>query len=888
MSSHSAAPSAVPLSFSERLQAVTEAFAASRTQEDVFGVILTPALEALNAVAGAVLLVDRTGTHLELVATQGNEEGMQSLWQDSPLDSSSPAGDALERREGLFFGHSGALTQAYPELETRMGRSAAVATAVLPMILDDRPLGTLILDFREPHDFTEAEIRFLRTLAAQGAVALGRTQLQQELEARVAARTTELQEERAALDAFVAYKEAVGSESDVMVLARQAVQVVHASLQHVSAAYYELEDGLWKARVWSEDMSDEVAAEIQAGVPEDAPDFNEAARSRIALFVDGWNAEANELPSTTAYGAVAFLPLIVNGETHSLFAVGTRNARAWTEREKALARAVARGLSITLERTEITRQLQAQNAELDARTRALEAFAELTRNLTLYDEPYTLIQHAQQLVLSLLPDGYALYLEPVGEQWVLRAQTGDMRSEGLQRVADAGLPYHEAENLLIPYTTHAPYYQDQYDRDTDNIGELVAHLGASATFPVVVEGRPRGVFAVVLFGKMRPWGRAEKAVMESVTRSLSLALESLEARRTLNRTQHYLKVVADHAPIILFATDDQGIFTLSEGSLLGKLGLRSGQAVGHEATSLFAHEPELREGRRLNRALAGKSAHDLMHFESKEIILETWFIPVKNPAGEVTEVVGVSLDVTERLDAQRHLERTNEELRRSNAELEQFAYIASHDLQAPIRAVTSFAGMIDRRYGEKLDERGRLYLRQIVEGGEHMKRLVDDLLAFSRVHTQQGELLPVDAQMVFSAVARRLQEGLLPPGASITHGALPVVLADAQQFDQLLQNLISNGLKYRQEGGLPRVHVSAVRDGDFWRFAVSDNGIGIEPQYFERIFEIFQRLHGRESYEGTGIGLAVCKKIVERHGGRLWLESTVGTGSTFFFTLPKA
>lgn len=237
---------------------------------------------------------------------------------------------------------------------------------------------------------------------------------------------------------------------------------------------------------------------------------------------------------------------------------------------------------------------------------------------------------------------------------------------------------------------------------------------------------------------------------------------------------------------------------------------------------------------------------------------------------------------TEQLQAQ------TTELRRSNAELEQFAYIASHDLQAPIRAVTSFADLIARKYGEHLDARGQNYLRQIASSGEHMKRLVDDLLTFSRVNTEQRGFQPTDSRAVFGTVVARLGQDAGPHGAPVTSTRLPVVLADGQQLDQLFQNLISNGLKYHREGVPPRIHVSAERDGDLWRFSVQDNGIGIEAQYYERIFEIFQRLHGRETYEGTGIGLAVCKKIVERHGGRLWLESTPGQGTTFFFTLPAA
>lgn len=234
----------------------------------------------------------------------------------------------------------------------------------------------------------------------------------------------------------------------------------------------------------------------------------------------------------------------------------------------------------------------------------------------------------------------------------------------------------------------------------------------------------------------------------------------------------------------------------------------------------------------------------------------------------------------------RQLELQAAELRRSNAELEQFAYVASHDLQAPIRAVTSFAGLVSRKYAAQLDERGQAYLRPIVENGEHMKRLVDDLLAFSRLHTQQRAPEATASSAVLQAVLERLRPDLEALGAHVTVGPLPTVLADAPQLDQLFQNLLSNALKYRREGVPPQVSITAEREGSGWRFAVSDNGIGIEPQYFDRIFVIFQRLHGREQYEGTGIGLAVCKKIVERHGGRLWVESAPGQGSTFFFTLP--
>lgn len=245
-------------------------------------------------------------------------------------------------------------------------------------------------------------------------------------------------------------------------------------------------------------------------------------------------------------------------------------------------------------------------------------------------------------------------------------------------------------------------------------------------------------------------------------------------------------------------------------------------------------------------------------------------------------------DVTERYQAEAALREANENLRRSNQELEQFAYVASHDLQTPLRAVTSFAGLLQKRYGERLDARGHTYLSHIVQGGERMKRLVDDLLAFSRVHTQQRPPQPVDSANTLREVVELLGPELEASGGWVTSGPLPWVQADEGQLSRLLVNLIGNALKYRRPEVPPRVHVTAQPEGSLWRFAVADNGVGIDARYHEQVFVPFQRLHAQDDIEGTGLGLAVSRKIVERHGGQLWLESVPGQGSTFFLTLPGA
>jgi signal transduction histidine kinase len=225
-------------------------------------------------------------------------------------------------------------------------------------------------------------------------------------------------------------------------------------------------------------------------------------------------------------------------------------------------------------------------------------------------------------------------------------------------------------------------------------------------------------------------------------------------------------------------------------------------------------------------------------------------------------------------------------LARSNGELEQFAYIASHDLQEPLRMISSYTQLLRRRYANKLDDDANEFIGYAVDGTKRMQVLINDLLNFSRVASGAKPLVPVDLEEALSDTLKDLEIRIEDCGATVTHEALPTVCADPVQMRQLLLNLIANGMKFQPPERKPAVNVSAAREGRDWRFGVRDNGIGIEPQYNKNLFQIFKRLHSLEEYPGTGIGLAVCKKIVERHGGRIWVESALGKGSTFLFTLP--
>ncbi|MCU7495677.1 MAG: response regulator [Ignavibacteria bacterium] len=243
-------------------------------------------------------------------------------------------------------------------------------------------------------------------------------------------------------------------------------------------------------------------------------------------------------------------------------------------------------------------------------------------------------------------------------------------------------------------------------------------------------------------------------------------------------------------------------------------------------------------------------------------------------------------NITPAKRAEDELKKTMGELERSNKELEQFAYVASHDLQEPLRMVSNFTQLLSKRYSQKLDAEADTMINFAVDGARRMQMLITDLLTFSRVMTKGMPFNSVDLNEVLASAEKNLQITIKESGAEIIKDHLPTVKADPIQITQLFQNLISNAIKFRSKRR-PVVHIGLEEKVDHWIFSVSDNGIGIDPQYKERIFVIFQRLHDMSEYPGTGIGLAICKKIVERHRGKIWVESVLGEGSTFYFTLEK-
>jgi PAS domain S-box-containing protein len=268
-----------------------------------------------------------------------------------------------------------------------------------------------------------------------------------------------------------------------------------------------------------------------------------------------------------------------------------------------------------------------------------------------------------------------------------------------------------------------------------------------------------------------------------------------------------------------------------------------------------------------------------------EFPIEIMLSPLENAEGIL--VTAAIRDITARKRAEEHLVKTAEELKRSNVELQQFGYVASHDLQEPLRMVASYTQLLAKRYKGRLDSDADEFIAFAVDGCNRMQGLIQDLLAYSRSGTNGKTLGEISGEDALKEALGNLRATIGESGAIVTYDSLPHITTDDTQLVQVFQNLVGNAIKYRS-AAVPQVHVSAAKNGGHeWIFSVRDNGLGIDPQYFERIFIIFQRLHGRQEFKGTGIGLAICKKIVERLGGRIWVESQLEQGSTFYFSLSQ-
>lgn len=366
------------------------------------------------------------------------------------------------------------------------------------------------------------------------------------------------------------------------------------------------------------------------------------------------------------------------------------------------------------------------------------------------------------------------------------------------------------------------------------------------------------------------------------------------ARRQVVVTEERLRDIIESANDWIWEIDAAGRGIYTNAEVYNFAGYRPEDVIGKNVFEILLPVGEkVRAMGVLAAAIIKKEPLKNLVFEThnritgKKVIFESNVVPVSKD-GKVIAFRGTSRDITDRVESELALKRSMEEMEETNRELEKFAHIISHDLKEPLRMVSSYTSLLGKKYKGKLDKDADEYIGFAVEGSTRMYRLLEDIRRYSGIKLAGKDFEKVNTRKAVDWVMNVMKFAAQETGASITAtGEFPVVRGDEDQLIQVFQNLVENALKFRKKSAAPEIKISAEKKGDSWQFCVADNGIGIEKRYFEKIFEIFQRLHLREEYDGTGMGLAICRRIVERHGGRMWVESDgPGKGSAFYFTIP--
>jgi PAS domain S-box-containing protein len=477
-------------------------------------------------------------------------------------------------------------------------------------------------------------------------------------------------------------------------------------------------------------------------------------------------------------------------------------------------------------------------------------------------------------LLEAAPDAMVV-VNQVGEIVLLNVQAekqfGYSRDELVGQKVKNIIPKGFAERLIADGTRSAAEALAQ------QIGtgiELVAQRKDGSEFPIEI--------------MLSPLESTEGTLVTAAIRDISVRKA---AEKHLAQMEGRYRGLLEAAPDAMVVVNQGGAIVLLNVQAEKQFGYSRDELIGQKVKNIipegFAERLVADALRSVEEALAQQIGAGIeltgRRKDRSEFPIELMLSPLESAEGIL--VTAAIRDITKRKKAEAHLLQKVEELNRSNEELGQFANVVSHDLQEPLRMVASYTQLLSRRYKGRLDSDADEFISFAVDGASRMQRLIQDLLAYSRVGTKGKELVDTSSEGALQQALINLRGAIKDSGALVTHDHLPAVLADEMQLIQLFQNLVGNAIKY-QSSGVPRVHVSASKNaGKKWIFSVRDNGLGIDPQYFEKIFGMFQRLHKREEFAGTGIGLAICKKIVERHGGSISVESRPGQGSTFRFAL---
>ena len=634
------------------------------------------------------------------------------------------------------------------------------AVANYPLVVNGELHWLLSIGLRGTRTWSEVDQALVRAVGRSLNLALDR-----------AVQTRQLDEERAALEAFTRFTEEVGSETDVEVLVQRAITLL-ADTCSADTVYLKCDGDLFKATVWNSDFDPALLTRLQAGFPLKQSNLALILRQNTAAFIDHWDAAAQWIEESLHLRAVAGYPYFEEDQLESVLLIGCRTSAIWDERTKGIIRAVGHSLDLALDRAHQTEALKQKNAELAARTQALEGFALLTREFSLEHDPVTQVGRAQELILSLMPSGISTYYELQGDHWDLRSHRGTFHDPALLEALQAGVPRGSILNIERPAATGQPYYQDHFDASTSMVAQKEFEaIGTSVGLPILVTDQVQGVLIVGLY-QARPWSAPERAVLETVAHSLGLVLERSLATRAL-------------------------------------------------------------------------------------------------------------LDQRDALDVQ------TASLAAANEELQAFSYSVSHDLRTPVRHMLGFLGLARKNLDGRLDERSARYLDVVEQAGTQMNTLIDALMDLSRAAQHTVRVQVVDLDELMAQIQAVLLPDLLSRNIQWEVAPLPSVWGDADALKQVLTQLTENAVKFTRTRDPAVIRVWAEDQGDAWGVFVQDNGLGFDPRYQDRLFNMFQRLHSVKEAAGTGVGLASVRRLILKHGGQVFATGQVGEGATFGFTLPK-
>jgi PAS domain S-box-containing protein len=509
----------------------------------------------------------------------------------------------------------------------------------------------------------------------------------------------------------------------------------------------------------------------------------------------------------------------------------------------------------------------------------LIGFSEISRDVT---ERRASERHLAQMesryrgLLEAAPDAM-IVVNQVGEIVLLNLQAekqfGYRRDELLGQQVTNIIPQGFAERLLA-----------------DDLRSAEEALAQQIGTGIELYGRRKDGYDFPIEIMLSPIKSPDGILVTAAIRDISVRKA---AERHLAQMESRYRGLLEAAPDAMIVVDQAGKIVLLNLQAEKQFGYRRDELLGQQVTNIipqgFAERLLADDLRSAEEALAQQIGTGIeLHGRRKDghdFPIEIMLSPLASPQGVL--VTAAVRNVTDRKSAEEHLLKTMQELKRSNDELQQFAYVASHDLQEPLRMVASYTQLIAKRYQGQLDSDADEFIAYAVDGCTRMQAMIQDLLTYSQAGTtEKKQLREISTERALEEALANLSVSIKESGAVVTHDSLPALISDNRQMTQVLQNLVGNAIKYRGTQP-PRVHVSAAMgNANEWVFSVRDNGLGIEPQYFERIFGLFQRLHGREEFAGTGIGLAICKKILEQLGGRIWVESKLQFGSIFHFSLP--